>query len=348
MRGATRRGLLSAAARVVAALLLCIGLVNAVIGPSTSALASACAGDEQILVAPAVPRVGGQLIVAAFSRVGHEQAILLGPAGPLTIERVAIGDRYVWQSMVTPEYAGQHVFAFSVATGTALLSTCADATVLVLEPETSPLVASLNPYGQTASAVVGQAVAVEPSDAPVQDVNAPPVDAEGPEGESTGHDGQTVPARRPTRTPTRHPDNENENGNDNQRASMKASTQTPTNTPTRSPTNTREPTRTPTPRPTSTPTAEPTPTLAPASISGISPSRAICGQQVAIRGDRFGNDRGEVDGKVYVDGRDASISDWDMTEIRVSVPLSVRAGNSRLLEVIVAGRTTTKEIAVTC
>jgi hypothetical protein len=108
------------------------------------------------------------------------------------------------------------------------------------------------------------------------------------------------------------------------------------------------PTATRTPRPAATDTPEPTPTLAPASISGISPSRAICGQPLTIRGDRFGNDRGDVDGKVYVDGRDASISGWDMTEIGVNVPLTVRAGNSRLLEVIVAGRTTTKEIAITC
>jgi hypothetical protein len=340
MRGAARRGFVSAVTRGVAALLLLAGLLNAVVATTSPALASACAGDEQILVAPAVPRVGGQLIVAAFSHAAHEQAILLGPAGPLAIERVAIGDRYVWQTMVALDHAGQHVFAFGVANGTARLSTCADVTVLVLEPAPSPLVASLNPYGQTAPDAVGQAVGIEEHVAPAGDVNAPARDVEAPEGESAGDDGRTARARRPTRTPTPSPDNENENGNDNRRA--------PTKTPTRTPTNTRVPTATRTPRPAATDTPEPTPTLAPASISGISPSRAICGQPLTIRGDRFGNDRGDVDGKVYVDGRDASISGWDMTEIGVNVPLTVRAGNSRLLEVIVAGRTTTKEIAITC
>ena len=348
MRGVARRGLMSAVTRIVAALLLLAGFLNAVVATTSPALASACAGDEQILVAPAVPRVGGQLIVAAFSHVAHEQAILLGPAGPLAIERVAIGERYVWQTMVALDHAGQHVFAFGVANGTARLSTCADVTVLVLEPAPSPLVASLNPYGQTAPGVVGQAVGIEEGITPADPVNAPARDVEAPEGEIAGDDGRTVRARRPTRTPTPNPDNENENGNDNRRAPTKTPTRTPTNTPTRTPTNTSVPTATRTPRPAATDTPEPTPTLAPASISGISPSRAICGQPLTIRGDRFGNDRGDVDGKVYVDGRDASISDWDMTEISVNVPLSARAGNSRLLEVIVAGRTTTKEIAITC
>jgi hypothetical protein len=333
MHWVARRGLGSAVTRVLAALLLLACVLNAAAGSTPPALAAACAGDEQILVAPTSPRVGGQLIVAAFSRAGHDQAILLGPGGPLAIERTAIGDRFVWQSMVTLDRAGQHVFAFGVADGLSRLSTCADATVLVLEPETSPLVASLNPFGQHVPDATGQGVTDEVSDGPAGEVD-------GLDGAGTDDDDRTAPVRRSTRTPTPRPDNENENDNDNQSA--------PTKTPTRTPTNTRVPTSTPTPRPTSTSTPEPTPTLAPASISSISPSRAICGQPLTIRGERFGNDRGDVDGKVRIDGHEAPVSDWDMTEIRIDVPLSARAGNSRLLETIVSGRTATKEIAITC
>jgi hypothetical protein len=51
---------------------------------------------------------------------------------------------------------------------------------------------------------------------------------------------------------------------------------------------------------------------------------------------------------VRIDGQVASIDAWSMTEIQVSVPQSVRGGNSRLLEVVVSGRTASKEIAITC
>jgi hypothetical protein len=108
------------------------------------------------------------------------------------------------------------------------------------------------------------------------------------------------------------------------------------------------PTATHTPRPDPTDTATPTPTLGPASISSISPGRATCGQPLTIRGEQFGNSRSVVDGQVRIDGFKAGVDFWSMTEIGVSVPNSVRGGNSRLLEVVVSGRTATKEIAATC
>ncbi len=37
-----------------------------------------------------------------------------------------------------------------------------------------------------------------------------------------------------------------------------------------------------------------------------------------------------------------------MTRIQVKVPVTVRAGNDRELEVVVAGRRATKSIAITC
>jgi IPT/TIG domain len=83
-------------------------------------------------------------------------------------------------------------------------------------------------------------------------------------------------------------------------------------------------------------------------ISSLSPARPRCGEPLTIRGERFGSNRKDVDGQVRIDGEDASIDAWSMTEIQVSVPQSVRGGNSRLLEVVVSGRTASKEIAITC
>jgi hypothetical protein len=108
------------------------------------------------------------------------------------------------------------------------------------------------------------------------------------------------------------------------------------------------PTATRTPQPTATDTPEPTPTLAPASISSLSPSRPICGQALTIRGERFGTSRSAVDGQVRLDGKEATIDAWNMSQIDVKVPSTVRAGTDRELEVLVAGRRTTKSVPITC
>jgi len=55
-----------------------------------------------------------------------------------------------------------------------------------------------------------------------------------------------------------------------------------------------------------------------------------------------------VDGQVRIDGREAAIDSWSMSQIDVKVPLTVRGGNDRLLEVIVAGQKATKSIGISC
>lgn len=366
MERAWRPTLAQAGVRLVALVLLLICLFDVVISSSSTALATACAGDEQILLAPAAPIVGSSLMVAVISGAPHEDVLLLGPNGPIPVVRVAIGERFVWQEIVVADRPGVNLFVFGVAAGTAPLVPCASASILVAD---SVLAGSLNPYGQNGLTGGGPD---EPIDGPGQTgVSEAPSDAEGDVADATDGDesaGATQPgvSRRATLTPTPRPDSENENGNDNAsdptptrtptstRAPTSTRTPRPTATDTPEPTPTRVPTETRTPRPTATDTPEPTPTpeptatLEPASISSLSPSRPICGQSLTIRGEHFGNSRSAVDGEVRIDGREATIDSWDMSEIEVQVPMNVRAGNSRLLEVIVAGRNTSREIAITC
>ena len=42
------------------------------------------------------------------------------------------------------------------------------------------------------------------------------------------------------------------------------------------------------------------------------------------------------------------LDSWSMTRIQVKVPITVRAGNDRELEVVVSGRRATRSIGVSC
>jgi hypothetical protein len=341
--------------RLVASVLLIACLLNVTIRPSSTALAATCVGDEQILFFPTAPHVGGQLIVAVFSHAAHDQAILLGPAGPIAVQREPIGDSFLWQKMVPLDRAGEHLFVFGVTDAASPITACTNATVVVAEAEGSPLVASLNPFGTNGSRTSNAESAISDPNRPIDGgsstngVASAPADPDADALESAD-DGQgsagpqETRRRRPTRTSTPEPDNENQNDNDD------APTKTPTRTPTstREPTATRVPTSTNTPRPTATDTPEPTPTLGPASIGSLSPSRPICNQLLTISGERFGNGKSDVDGAVRIDGKDATVHDWRMTQIQAWVPQTVRAGNSRLLEIVVSGRIATREIAISC
>ena len=341
MDAARRPTLAQAGVRLVALVLLLVSLFSVVISPSSTARAAVCAGDEQILLAPAAPHVGSSLMVAAMSGFPHEDVLLLGPNGPIPVVRVAIGERFVWQEIVVADRPGAHLFVFGVAGGTTPVTACADASILVAAPDCAPLVASLNSYGQGGcdatgpsqpTGAAGQGTGEEDSSDLVDEIVEP---ADG----ATRREPRGPPALGARTAPRRRSlDNENENDNDSD----------PTKTPTRTPTSTRVPTATRTPRPPATDTPEPTATLAPASISSLSPSRPVCGQALTIRGERFGTSRSAVDGQVRIDGRESTIDSWGMSEIGVKVPLTVRAGNDRELEVLVAGRRTTKSVAVTC
>jgi hypothetical protein len=431
-----------AAVRLVALTLLLVSLFPIAASSSSRALAAGCAGDEQIMIVPAQPRVGGQVIVMAVSRVAHEQVLLLGPGGPLLdVSRAPFGDRYIWQATLVPDRAGEHVFVFGVSADAAPLTTCADTRAMVAEDETagalpveppavlpadpqaapadgeaqppllpiatSVLIAGLNSFGQTGALSSDRDAASDAQPAPAGAVAGP---ASGP-----------TPTRtpRPTRTPSHRAEtsNANQNGNENDNAADPTPTKTrtpttptstgvptatrtptptktprpdptdtpvplatedvpptatrtprpdPTDTPvpdtpvpdTRTPTPTRTPrpdptdtplptatrtptpTRTPRPDPTDTPVPTPTPTLEPPAILDWTPSVARCRETLTIRGQRFGIGRKEVDGRVLIDGTEASIIAWEMTRIEVTVPWSEdHAGNDRELLVIVAGKT---------
>jgi hypothetical protein len=374
--------------RLVAVLLLLAAPLAAWIAPTSVVMAAGCVGDEQLLLAPARPRVGGLLIVAAVSRAPHEQALLLGPTGPIEAGRAAIGDRFVWQGWIVPDHPGEHVFAFGVGGGAAPLASCADATIVVEAAGASGEFPTGGELARGSAAPVSGAVhdsvlfpllhpwlpdgslpvaSGAPPDAG-SDLDDPSLDTVPPNG-SDGDAPRSTSTRRPTRTPTRRPapDNGNANGNENDNVgnvgvvsaadlSAAAATPTKTPTPTRTPTlaRTPTPTRTPRPDPTNTPrpdptdTPAPTPTLAPPSIAGISPGSALCGQSLTVSGQRFGSSRSAVDGRVRIDGVEASIVSWSMSEVEVLVPLTARPGNDRLLEVIVAGASTSRTLRVSC
>ena len=349
--------LAQAGVRLVALVTVLACLFNVVISSPAAAQGAVCAGDEQIVLAPNEPRVGGRLMVAVFSHAPHEQAMLLGPDGPIPVVRTQIGDSFLWQEMVALDRAGENVFVFGIGNGVTPFTRCVAATVLVSEPDTSLF--SPNPFERSGSSETGQTqtgggpgrstMSSSLSDTPGDVANAPE-DGTTPDGSSP------TPTRRPTRTPTPKPksDNESENENDNEADATRTPTSTRVPTSTREATATREPTATRTPRPPATDTPEPTdtptptPTLGPASLGVPSPERATCGQALTINGERFGNSRSAVDGQVRIDGREATIDSWGMTRIQVKVPLTVRAGNDRELEVVVSGNRATLRLGISC
>ena len=276
MEGWPGPALARAGARLAALALLLMGLLPIILPAPPRASAAGCLGDEQILLAPAEPHIGSSLIVAAVSHFAHEDVLMLGPDGPIEVTRASIGDRFIWQATVVPTRAGEHLFAFGVASGGTALVTCADARALVAEasPSTSAaapdegasaadpstgvpsaLVALLNPYGRDAMTSHDQAAATTGQTAPADSaaVNLAPPSNDGAADPRT-------PTRtpRPTRTPTRRTETDNGNDNDNGNANDNAAEPTPTKTPTytRTPSPTRVPTDTRTPTPTRTPRGE--------------------------------------------------------------------------------------------
>jgi hypothetical protein len=364
MGGLRRPAPAGAVVRLVALVMLLAPLLAPSLALPSNALAAGCNGDEQILLAPAQPRVGSPMIVAAVSRFAHEQVLMLGPAGPLIVTREPMGERFIWPATVVPDQAGDFLFAFGVVSGPTGLATCANTIVTVagvdiLAPGDRSV--PTDPNGTPGTTALAPSVLL-PSLHPWLNGAQTTPDA-APDSPDGTPDGGVDPSGtpRPTRTPTRHnaSDNGNENDNeDNDNTTDPTPTRTPTSTreptATRTPTETRTPTPTRTPRPDPTDTATPTPrpdptdtpiptaTLAPASIDGLSPSTATCGQTLIVRGQRFGATRGAVDGQVYVDDREAEIVSWEMAEIEIRVPRTARPGNDRTLEVVVAGHTTSR------
>jgi len=263
---------------MVAVAVLALSLLPSMLPAPSVVVAAGCAGDEQILLAPAEPRVGSLMIVAAVSRTAHEQVLLLGPNGPIEVQRAPIGDRFVWQASLIPDRAGEHLFAFGVAGGAAPLVTCADARTLVAEgvlAEAPPLgdgapaltdappvadapaaggsalAALLNPYGQSgASSYTYPTEPSQSTEPPAGEADAADAGSDAGTGDAPG------PTRtpRPTRTPTPRirtsSGNANDNGNENDSEADP--------TPTRVSTGTRTPTPTRTPRPDQLGAPEPT------------------------------------------------------------------------------------------
>jgi hypothetical protein len=410
-------------ARVGARLAALVFLVTCLLPPAlTSPLAHAagCLGDEQILLAPAEPRVGSSLMVVAVSHYAHDDVLLLGPDGPLGVTPYTNGDRHVWQATVIPDHAGEYLYAFGVASDDARLVTCADVRTVVTdgaasasEPvaadggtaasdvpsgQTSALVAILNPYGR-------DAMTSNDPDARTGLQAAPAAAAPADAAPAAGDPATPTRTPRPTRTPVRHSstsngnDNDDDNSNENDNTADPTQTPTPTRVPTdtrtptltgvptdtRTPTPTRTPrpdptdtrvptdtplptatrtprpdpsdtptraptaTRTPRPDPTDTPSPTPTPTFAPPSIADWSPGSAVCGQSLTIRGERFGNDRDAVHGRVTIDGVTATVNAWGESQIEVRVPLTAKPGNDRELLIVVAEQTArTNRLRVSC
>ena len=124
----------------------------------------------------------------------------------------------------------------------------------------------------------------------------------------------------------------------------------PTRTP--EPEDTPRPTRTPepedTPRPTRTPV--PTATEVPSpDVASTSPSSAICGNTLTIKGSGFGRNRSSVDGKVKIADREVSAyEEWGDSEIRVVVHSNTRPGPGETLIVETRGGADSREIKVSC
>jgi hypothetical protein len=333
-------------------------------------MAAACFGDEQLLLAPAAPRPGELLTVAAVSRFPHEQVVLGGPAGALETTAMTVGDRFVWQATLVPDLPGQLAFTFSVASADTPTLQCAHMVVPVFDPsptsdtvaavspasaaESSVLFASLHPWqsGGVVSSSTASGSAPTPNMLAVADTTG----ASSSLSDSPAVDQPRVTStRRPTRTPSHQTESDNGNENDNEADPTPTRTHTPTRTPTPvdtpRPTSTPRPTDTPrptnTPRPAATDTPVPTPTLAPPEIS-LPSVAGICGQPMSLRGERLGASQKAVSGRVLIDGRETSVLAWSMTEIEVRVPLTVRPGNDREVHVTVNEQTVSGRMQLRC
>jgi hypothetical protein len=357
-----------ASARLLAVLLLVTVLLVGPILPARPVMAAACFGDEQLLLAPSEPRQGELLTVAAVSRFPHQQVVFEGPAGLLETTPMTVGDRFVWQATLVPDMPGQLAFTFSVASADAPVLQCAQLIALVLDStpmsdtvaavppatstEPSVLFASLHPWQSS-----GAAASSAPASAPSPDTLAVGHTAGASSSLSdspVGDQPRATSTRKPIRTPSNQTERDNGNENDNEADPTPTRTHTPTRTPT--PVNTPRPTSTPrptdtprstnTPRPAPTDTPAPTPTLAPPEIE--LPEVANCGQPMTIRGERLGSSQKAVSGDVTVDGREAAVLGWSMTEIVVRVPYTIRPGNDRTVFVTVAGRSASDRLRLSC
>lgn len=185
--------------------------------------AVACAGDEQLMLAPAEPRPGDLLFLATVSTVPHEFAFILGPAGPVEATRQAVGDRFVWQGTVLLDRPGEYAFSFVLIENGVPIAACTSASIVVgLGAAPSEPLPTTPPTGTT-----------PPTDTP-----------------------------RPTSTPrpaVSRSENENESDDGSEHEPTPTRTPRPSDTP--RPTNTPRPTETPRP-PTNTP-VPPTPVVPP-------------------------------------------------------------------------------------
>lgn len=347
-----------AGVRLLSVLVLVIAFVAGPIFPTEAALAAACFGDEQLLMAPADPHPGDALTVAAVSRFPHEHGVLSGPTGALETTAITVGDRFVWQSTLVPDAPSDLTFSFGVVNLDGAVIQCAQAVAVIRDapaaidtvvagapsgtPESSALFASLHPW-QAGS--IGQAASSVSPGAADPGAAADATSATGSKSQAADQPRATS-TRRPTRTPSRQTESDNGNENDNESDPTATKIPTPTRTPTSvntpRPTSTPRPTDTPrstnTPRPAPTDTPAPTPTLGPPEIAMPSIG-VICGQPMTIRGERLGGSQKDVSGKVTVDGRETTVLSWSMSEIEVRVPLTARPGNERQVNVTVNGQT---------
>ncbi len=69
---------------------------------------------------------------------------------------------------------------------------------------------------------------------------------------------------------------------------------------------------------------------------------------MTLRGQRFGQNRNAVDGKVRIDGHETAVLSWSMTEVLVGVPVSANPGNNREIVVVVAGVATSVQVRISC
>jgi hypothetical protein len=275
---------------------------------------------------------------------------------------MTVGDRFVWQATLVPDVAGQLAFTFNVASADTAVLQCAHMVALVLDPSpTSGIVAAVPPSNSNGPSVLfaslhpwqssGVASSSAPANAPAPDTLAV-TDTAGASSSMSdspvGDQPRATSTRRPTRTPSNHTESDNGNENDNEADPRPTRTPTPTRTPlpvnTPRPTSTPRPTNTPRPAPTDTPV--PTPTLAPPEIK--LPEFANCGQPMTIRGEQLGSSQKAVSGDVTVDGREAAVLGWSMTEIVVRVPYTIRPGNDRTVFVTVAGRSASDRLRLSC
>jgi hypothetical protein len=162
-----------------------------------------------------------------------------------------------------------------------------------------------------------------------------------------------APGATPTRTPRvvslsrSSSSNDNDDNDDDSSSSRK-----PTATRTRAPTKTPVPTRTPQPEEPPRPTRTPVPTATEVphpEVASTSPSSAICGNTLTIKGRGFGSKRDPVDGRVKIAEREVSgYEDWGESEIRVVVHSNTPTGPAERLIVETRGGADSLEIKVSC